>query len=49
MVLWTGAQASILPNRAKAFEKIIFGPGIWISCTGRQQHPRVRLSLRKAA
>ena len=36
----------------KAFEglrPIFFGPRIRISCTGHHQHPRVRLSLRKAA
>ena len=34
---------------AKAVETYHFGPGIRISCTGRHQQPRVRLSLRKAA
>jgi hypothetical protein len=28
---------------------VIFGPRIRISCTGHRKHPRVRLSLRKAA
>jgi hypothetical protein len=42
-------RARIPVHRVRAFEKSVFGPCIRISCTGHHQHPRVRLSLRKAA
>jgi hypothetical protein len=38
-----------LHKRSKGLRPVFFGPGIRISCKRRHQHPRVRLSLRKAA
>ena len=38
---WKGLRPGVRP--------VFFGPCIRISCTGRHQHPRVRLSLRKVA
>jgi hypothetical protein len=42
-------RARLVVHGVKAFEKPIFGRCIRISCTGHHRHPRVRLSLRKAA
>jgi hypothetical protein len=39
----------VVAHGVKAFESSVFGPCIRISCTGHHQHPRVRLSSRKAA
>ena len=46
---WASRNLRIVARLVKAFEESVLGPWSRISCTGRHQRMRVRLSLRKAA